>query len=856
MSLGSKEKNSSEHELPIVTFLSEALRGSSRLGAQTIQIRDISKWYYIRSKLGPKRQTARIIHKKIVPGVVRKYKYTAFMYDIDDLDNSVVRKRIGTYESYLQAIGDLERACKIRDGCISSSKQIRKPIIRKSSIARKSGKTNVSSPFRPLQLPHIYIQIRSSNFSSLSSRERIWFVYEELLSKMTEYDMFLLRKVPLPKISYIGENALLLPHVIHLRSLLPCSLHLDLQAVNIQDYNDEPCKAIDELLVLKGALNERTSSNQVIKNASLFSHSLDDLYEESKSLMINEYVENNYMMTANEMNLNNLSYLKTVVRPGRKDDVITERLRARYKKNSSFSSNSKIPFYSVEVEDDFSFARYQKLTNLLCHHVLRIQRLYRKYFFRKSVLEWYIRQRAACLIQSRYRLLVASKLVSQRKFNIYHASSIIQKYWRGRIGRLYTFNVRSEILFLVLKMQPIIRGIQCRQSLKWENRVYPYLLNIQRVIRGHLARKIIVKVKRLKYQTLSISSATKIQCFYRVQHSKRSFQTKYYHTFVRIPSAIKVQSQWRRFQKALAFRIDMEVVKMVRRVQSLIRGVIVRIHRKVLMYNRFLCSMATRIQSRIRAYRDRELTKLVRSRTQYFMKEIPCAILIQRYYQKFYLKNVLKNRMLMQKNAIRIQLTYRAYRSRLILSNFRLTKLAKELDSAALLLQRHYRGFKGRQKYTIHRRDEIARRLRASRVIIRAWLKLKSMRKVEFLREKWMKMLFMNAFAETMNDKKDVIVDLNSIMRDMSSVQKCIATLNHKIRKLDVFIEQANIRKSKIDEEFENNSMSDNWIEILRNQQIQLTNRSDLAKTEIILYKRKIDEKKVRVSGPNFYDIL
>ena len=880
---------------PYAKFISKTLTESLRLSAQSVQVRDISRWHYVRSKLGPKKHAARIIKKQFeqIDLVHRYNKYAAFIYDVEDNNGKslVVKKHVGTYQSYRKAVNFLERACQMRDGdriaCCYPKLLSRKRSIRKRSTAASKNNrafAHISSRQQHCQkvqpLSHLYVQIVSGQFKNLSQRERIWLVYEVILYKMTDIDgVPLLDSKPfLPKISYIGDNVILLPHVFHLRASSPCFLCFDLQIPisnqNIMPYyaknklpqqlDREPCsKVVNEIRTLREVLNERNTSREANTSAPVCSHFFEGMTKESKTLMLNEYTDNLKMVSANFNTLNKLSYLKTVVRPGKSDDIVTENLRAlcdRKSKSREFLNKDlnnekgfKINFGSQEDDDDSCTAQHQLWLNILSQHAVRMQRLYRYYYFQRSVFIWYSRQRAACSLQSRFRHFTATKLVRKRRLDFYRAPCIIQRYWRGAVSRSYAKGKRQIFETLSLKIQPIIRGVICRQYIAWKRRVSPYASILQRSIRVFMSKCILDQKKKVKHQNLLLSSIITLQFVWRAQVSKYILQEKRFHVFVQVPSVIKLQTLWRIYVSRQVFKRMNDIFRYAVRVQSIFRGYIVRSRWKMLQDEKYVQKMITLIQSRIRAYRDREMFQLSSYSLIHFERQIPSAVLIQSNFRRFCLQSKLLTRKKMWVAAMQIQSCYRLFCSKRITLHRKIQKQLEQSTTVTILFQAIFRGYKGRKRFTLIRRLEVANRLRASRIILRAWMRFQRSRALECLREKWLKQLFSSAFVGSRKDKEDALSDLNSSMLDVSSVRKCIVRIYHKKKKLHSFLEQVSIRLSSIEAELKNTPIEEYWIKMLENERDQLQSRYHLARCEIVLCKRKIDEKKVHFSYFYFF---
>uniref|UniRef100_A0A8D2N8B2 Calponin-homology (CH) domain-containing protein n=1 Tax=Zonotrichia albicollis TaxID=44394 RepID=A0A8D2N8B2_ZONAL len=315
--------------------------------------------------------------------------------------------------------------------------------------------------------------------------------------------------------------------------------------------------------------------------------------------------------------------------------------------------------------------------------------------------ELYRQAKAACVIQSLWRMkrekqrfLQLKKSVTtlqshMRKYQqvkrykeIKNAASVIQTRYRAHVAAKKAAAAFQRVRLAAVVLQSAYRGMQARRQAC----ILRSVIKIQSTFRAYVARK---RFKTLREATVKIQALAKMR-----QVRKRYCALR--------EAALFIQRRYRSRRHALQFQEDYRKLKRgCIRIQALVRGCLVRkqiqrwreaaillqaCYRMKRDRQRYLsiCSAATVIQQRYRACRK------TRCHRQEFLQVRKAAVCLQAAYRGYKTRKKLK---LECRAAIKIQAAFRAHAARV---------KHKAMVWASIVIQRWYRNCKSGKRQRLN----------------------------------------------------------------------------------------------------------------------------------------------------------
>ena len=178
-------------------------------------------------------------------------------------------------------------------------------------------------------------------------------------------------------------------------------------------------------------------------------------------------------------------------------------------------------------------------------------------------------------------------------------------------------------------------------------------------------------------------------------------------------------------------------------------------------------------------------------------------------------------------------------------------RLAKELFRLHMLkmkgkscteIQRAFRGWYWRRHAYQKKASEAARRLYASRIIMRGWIRYRDGRRYRAVKEAWE----VEQSAETLMDldeeRAEILEDLDDIELDIQARERSMRRVNKRIKEILHFNEQVALRLPKVEWEVDHPGPKDiqqGWYEAFQDEFERLHNQSRMAREEMRLCKVK-----------------
>lgn len=170
---------------------------------------------------------------------------------------------------------------------------------------------------------------------------------------------------------------------------------------------------------------------------------------------------------------------------------------------------------------------------------------------------------------------------------------------------------------------------------------------------------------------------------------------------------------------------------------------------------------------------------------------------------------------------------------------FRLHEL-KMKGKRCTQIQRLFRGWWWRRYAYQKKAGEAARRLYASRIIMRGWIRYRDGRRYRTVKEAWE----VEQSAETLMDldeeRAEILEDLDDIELDIAAREKTMRKVNKRVKEIMYFNEQVALRLPKVEWEVDNPGPKDitqGWYEAFQDEFERLHNQSRMAREEMRLCK-------------------
>lgn len=839
-------------------------------------------WYKNRSVIGPKRHATRLIKKQCDSTPTGNVKYTSAIYDID-LKGEIVKRSLGTYSTYAKASKVCDRACMLRDYPSSVAQNPPNSSKRRQSnqhnfrrnLSSKNGRDGVVGP------THLNVVVVSERFCGISHRDRVQSVYNAILpafcTNMENSERIMFGSRRMNKYGTVGKHVLSLQLFMHLRSNLCSHLLLDLRAPSQHSFHleskvpntDNGAGSLDQFIhqliqpsILREIVNHSTSTTAPREeNSHPFGHFFHDMKKEAKQLVMSEYKTNLNMINGDKRVLEKNSYLRKVIRAGHVKVVANEVLSVDKRSSKSGVGNKsffarlgdtsiwQVSSAQSNVSDEI-LMQYDLLMNRITHHVLRIQRLYRFHYFHRTQRKWYNRHRAALMLQRVWKGSRGRSSVKLFRKQLALAPGVIQSLWRGYQGRREASQLRAALTKAASKMQPIVRGMIARKYFDWLVSNKAFATAIQRIARGYISR---CKVKQLQFVKLAMlhdASAVMIQMCARIWMSKLVFSKRKWHVFVVVPSVIMIQSYWRKHTSRTISGAKQRTRNAIIRMQAWIRGFLHRGRIRSFVEKRSRRLSAIKIQSHARRWISQEFSERAMARRYHKFVVVPSAVMIQTRYRCYFYENALFKRKSRWKSTISIQSEFRRWTSTRLLGRLRQQERCRFLNQVSTKIQANYRGYRARYMFESLKTNAISRRVYASRVILRAWIRYKSMLQHHAWKDMWILSRGKAALMSIGKEKQDTIFDLEQVSRDIASRRKIIGVADLKLKETKAFITQAYARRELVQvelESLETDAKSDDLSELLDNEIFVLSNKISMARQHLQHSKIQLGRAKVRV---------
>ena len=846
--------------------LRKIISNSTRLGDVThFEVRNLSAWYQVRSLLGPKRQSVRIIHQ------TDKKDYSAEIFVPCIPKNraslpSFKKRKLGTCPTYYEAFTKCEKACNVRD---------------RKTIGNRGMET------------HFHVLIVSPIFQNLEQYDRAKLLLEDLMEVFST--PIAVDSEQYVKSSSDKNNGMILfgnnyRSLNHLRILhLPFEILVDLRTphqynnatntVHIPLKNDDnPDAAPSNLRAEVRYLKELNKHNSPEKNKQGFDHFFHGLEKQSKRLVLQEYERNSKIAKQDKTVLNQCVYKDLVVTKGKTIEPWKVGSGGRDNESTDQKVGSKQhrinSVHQLFSGDNMSRSASQKENSIICKYLnlrysqvefaIRIQRMFRRSILLSVHRKWKHEHKMTLKIQCHFRKWLANNFVLTRKKNWTVSSIMIQQVYRGWKSRILTKIKRNILTYATKTLQPLVRGWIGRKYFKWMRDNWNVALLLQRIIRGFLARCLLSQLQREELENKCQKLWGTMEKLYSRCVNRYSIIKiiQYYNCLAyRSYQITLVQSHVRRKKALTSYHLYKIQKCAASNIQKYVRGICVRERIRNHRYLILQDNSSIIIQAHIRGFIDRSLYQLIQSEQHHHYKEIPSAIKIQTIVRMYFPKKKFGIKIKRWHAVIKIQKIYRMFVSKEIVKDIYATRMEQRVTESIIFIQTQTRKFLCQKSFHLKLQRERARRLLAGRVIYRAWHRFREHKKFQKFQRILRKLQSSSRLEEVSREMDEIIKDSEYINMDLNDTKQSIEWARTRKKQVYSFREEVEQRISELKKfEVDNEScfneirgvpQKEFWSIELVKERKKLFRQDSMAKEEIRLLSNTISESKVHYCMTN-----
>ncbi|GMH80973.1 hypothetical protein TL16_g08778 [Triparma laevis f. inornata] len=487
--------------------------------------------------------------------------------------------------------------------------------------------------------------------------------------------------------------------------------------------------------------------------------------------------------------------------------------------------------------------KYQVSVKRVAGWARRLQRIWRRRILPLTQRLYNRRSYSAILFQKQVRGYYAREYVGIFREVIGVGSTKIQALWRAVLGRRKAEEIRQRMTKFALAVQPLVRGWIGRTYARWLRENWKRAKLMQKVVRGFVHRRRFEKVGFNRLKQIYDIYAVRIQNICRGYVARKTFRVKIENLVfnkILIPSVIVNQRVYRgRLGRRIGFQKRLERDAAIE-LQRHCRGLAKRRWLAYIKWKKYERSCAVLLQSHFKGWIDREIMRRRRNKHYEATVVIPSILKMQSYYRGYVCRRNLAELKNQWFQATRIQGAYRSFVAmRLAKELFRLHEL-KMKGKRCTQIQRLFRGWWWRRHAYQKKASEAARRLYASRIIMRGWIRYRDGRRYRTVKEAWE----VEQSAETLMDldeeRAEILEDLDDIELDIAAREKIMRKVNKRVKEILHFNEQVALRLPKVEWEVDNPGPKDitqGWYEAFQDEFERLHNQSRMAREEIRLCK-------------------
>ena len=839
---------------------SEALRDPDAL-----EVRNVSGWFAIRRVLGVRRQSASVVRQDRGG----KRLFSASIYDAraggPDGGNTfrVFKRHVGVFTTVLQAHEACADACAARD--------------------ERGLPENVMDDAPT----HFLVRLVHPTFEGVAHAKRMSIVYEALLG------IFFVSNSPLDPNSafhccrsmkgytFVGGNVSNLSQFRHLGDM-PFQLLLDLRT--LVTHEDKPCEndiGLSHSYALAKLIKEDRCRNS--NQQGVFGHFFHDLDSKSKSLLMDEYMQNVKMARGDPEILDCGHIEASVVKAGEKQDELCGSIPFQVGSDKKEPSKMQddpatqakgfkmldpggvLASKKISAFEDLEAGvttNYYKALHAVTSSAIRLQRIYRLGHLPRTQRR-IVRQHRAAVNLQRIIMGYCGRLRVANWRVVRDASVLlIQAARRRYLGKRLAVHRRYVLTALATVLQPIVRGWLAREYMSWLQHNWERAIKMQRVARGFLGRRHAhtAQIARLKLSIVLAGTIIQsmIRCFLG-KVRREQLLDQLLQRLVVVPCVILVQSIWRMSLARQCLNLRRSLSYAVKEIQRCARGFLCRSLVREYSESLYQHCCAARIQGWIRGLIERDLLLKRKLKEHHFDVLIPNAIYIQAQYRGFLHRSKLQMRKAQWASAIKIQLAFRRAKVRDETKKRWQEYVTRIKRASAINIQALWRGQMARFIAYGERAKERSRRLVASRIIIKAWRQHKQFAAFQTLKEAWISKQSDLKLQHLIKERVEIHEDLGDINADIREKEEVIAWATKRIvdvcKMLDLAADRLSdleVEAEEVDAEHMDEELILPWMIDIRDEQERLGNQRLMSMEEIRLCR--VQSKRAKVS--NYFECV
>jgi hypothetical protein len=611
-------------------------------------------------------------------------------------------------------------------------------------------------------------------------------------------------------------------------------------------------KSVNSLTEALGLDSSITGISYGKKVGGIYGHFFSDLPQSIKEMVMKKYKENKTLIQ-NEGNHNYVEEaLKNKGKKKKKKDEnvpVTGMSKLRDKMLSQIGQAD--PDVGTQTEAEMMEEVYIGARKME-RAVIRLQRIRRAAVFSKSIKCIWWRRYAIVTIQRFFRGKIANKYVSLlRKLQPIGAIRI-QRLFRlkrsKRIIAVWRYAAYRMTRWVLPKIKRFLRNCFLQNIAKF----YDKAVIIQTVLRMFLVknryRKFLSKQKLFSndWRNLYIESVIKIQSRIRGNWGRARFVTFIEGVLISrvdVPNSIKIQKRYRGVLGRRRAAIARHVAACLALLQRVCRAFVKRVWAAQMAQAKLEIESATKIQRIARGRSDRVLVKYIAVEHHYKYKFLPAVLRVQSQVRAWIARKFVHRKLLEIRSAKICVNFWRCVLARREMMRLWREAREKYIYEQAAKIQKIIRGFISHKRYPTLKQIQYGRVLYAAKIIMRAWVTYVQSKRLQLLLDDNRQSFYKAKLPKFEASRKEISEDRIEIQNDIKASIALTQRLKDRLKELDNFTIEAQLRISIIDKELRNLTPDDferGWGDAFGNEYEVLTRQLKMVVEEERLLRSKI----------------
>lgn len=593
-------------------------------------------------------------------------------------------------------------------------------------------------------------------------------------------------------------------------------------------------------------LDPSVSGVQYTQLGGIYGHFFNDLSDDVRALVMERYKNNKEYIRA--FPIGSREREESTAKSKKEEDSFKPRTNfARMRKKIQDQAN-------LGVEDSGTASQAEMRDDVLISNrkielmAIRLQRIRRTHQLYRARRQWWRREYAVLEIQRIMRGRFARQFTSiyrrlqpiaatriQRFYRSFRVKTVLVTWWyltrrltRFVLPKIKRF-IRNCFLSWISKRQTsavtiqkyVRRRIVYIKLLKWRAIKYLYrvvfpkaAVQIQRVIRGHWARKRFLRILEAKLVIMiDFPAALRIQRVFRGRRAKRLLEQLRYEYQMRL------------------------------RLQNWVRRTVRRIWDKQLKEAQRIKHAATNIQRMYRGHYDRVIYQFLYHRHWYKFIFLPAVLKVQCKIRQHIAYRFVVKKLRDSRAARVIQRSFRYHVRYERTKKQRRALMQHRIELRVVFIQKHIRRFLARKKFRHMLLAYNGRVILAAKVIMRAWRTYKMEQNYSFMLEEVRKENEKKLYGQLVEVIDSLKTDIREAYNDLATAMKSRERYKERLRSLEEYVTQAALRMENIKKEMGKLTMDDferGWAEALGQEYEYVIHQELMAREETRVIRAKL----------------